>query len=155
QVAVFDTEFHATLAPEAYIYPGPYEWLDHGIRRDGFHGISHRYAARRAARLHPRTSRIVVWHLGGGCLLAGRRDGQCVDTTMGFTPLDGLMMGSRSGSVDPAILTYLERHENLTSADLERILYKESGLKGLSGVSGDMREIVSAMSSGNARARLA
>jgi acetate kinase len=155
QVAVFDTAFHATLAPEAYTYPGPYEWLDLGIRRYGFHGISHQYAARRAAELHDRVDRLVICHLGSGCSLAAVRDGKCIDTTMGFTPLDGLMMGTRSGSIDPAIVTYLQRHEDGSAADIDRILYQESGLKGVSGVSGDMREILRAISDGNVRARLA
>lgn len=158
QVAVFDTSFHATMPPEAYVYPGPYAWLDEGIRRYGFHGISHQYVSRRAAEIvgrPPDTLRMVTCHLGNGCSLAAIRGGKSVDTTMGFTPLAGLMMGTRSGSVDPGILIHLVRHCGYTAEDLDRILNKESGLEGVSGLSGDMREIESAMAAGNARARLA
>jgi acetate kinase len=158
QVAVFDTEFHATLAPAAYVYPGPYSWLEQGIRRYGFHGISHRYAAGRAAYLLGRdleSLRLIICHLGNGCSLAAVRGGKSVDTTMGFTPLEGLAMGTRSGSIDPGILIYLLRHKGYTGDQLDRVLNQESGLKGLSGLSGDMREILTAMDTGNAQARLA
>jgi acetate kinase len=158
QVAVFDTEFHATLAPAAYVYPGPYTWLEQGIRRYGFHGISHRYAARRAAHILGRelkSLRLVICHLGNGCSLAAVRGGESVDTTMGFTPLEGLAMGTRSGSIDPGILIYLLRHKGYTADQLDRVLNQESGLKGLSGLSGDMRETLAAMDDGNSRARLA
>ena len=112
QVAVFDTGFHKTLPEAAYVYPGPYEWLAQGIRRFGFHGINHQYCAERAAQLLGKdlvSLKIVTCHLGNGCSLAGVKGGRSVDTTMGFTPLEGLMMGTRSGSVDPGILTYLMR----------------------------------------------
>ena len=158
QVAVFDTTFHTTMPPEAYVYPGPYRWLDEGIRRYGFHGISHQYVSRRAAELlgKPLASlRMVTCHLGGGCSLAAIRGGVSVDTTMGFTPLEGLMMGTRSGTVDPGILIHLVRHCGYTAEDLDRILNRESGLKGISGVSADMREVEDAMRAGNERARLA
>jgi acetate kinase len=158
QVAVFDTAFHATLAPEAYTYPGPYEWLGQGIRRYGFHGISHQYVSRRAAELlgTPLDSlRMITCHLGGGCSLAAILGGKSVDTTMGFTPLEGLMMGTRSGSVDPGILIHLVRHRGFAAEDLDRMLNKESGLKGISGLSDDMRDILSARQSGNERACLA
>ncbi len=158
QIAVFDTAFHATLAPEAYIYPGPYSWYEAGIRRYGFHGISHGYASRRAAQLlgrDPSGLRIVTCHLGSGASLAAVRGGESVDTTMGFTPLDGLMMGSRSGSVDPGILIYLLREHNYTADQLDDILYKQSGLLGISGISADMREILSAIDRGDSRAHLA
>ena len=158
QIAVFDTAFHATLPPAAYIYPGPYSWLEAGIRRYGFHGISHRYAARRAAQLlgrDPSGLRIITCHLGSGASLAAVRDGKSIDTTMGFTPLDGLMMGSRSGSVDPGILVYLLREHNYTADQLDDILYKKSGLLGVSGISADMREVLAAMDRGDERARLA
>jgi acetate kinase len=158
QIAVFDTAFHATLAPEAYVYPGPYSWYEAGIRRYGFHGISHGYAARRAAQLLgrvPSSLRIITCHLGSGASLAAVRDGKSIDTTMGFTPLDGLMMGSRSGSFDPGILVHLLREHNYTADQLGDILYKQSGLLGISGVSADMREILSAIDRGDARARLA
>lgn len=158
QIAVFDTAFHATLAPEAYVYPGPYSWYEAGIRRYGFHGISHGYAARRAAQLlgrDPPGLRLVTCHLGSGASLAAVRGGKSIDTTMGFTPLDGLMMGSRSGSVDPGILVYLLREHRYTADQLDDILYNQSGLQGISGISADMREILSAIDRGDSRARLA
>jgi acetate kinase len=158
QVAVFDTSFHRQLPDAAAVYPGPYEWLAQGIRRYGFHGINHQYCAGRAAQLlgrELRSLKLVSCHLGNGCSLAAIRDGHSVDTTMGFTPLDGLMMGTRSGSVDPGILTYLMREEKSTAKQLDDLLNKKSGLLGISGISGDMREIVAAMNDGHARARLA
>jgi acetate kinase len=157
QVAVFDTGFHRHLAEAAYIYAGPYEWLAKGIRRYGFHGINHGYIAERAPQILKRDSRslrIVSCHLGNGCSLAAIRDGRSVDTTMGFTPLEGLMMGTRSGSVDPGILTYLVRQEKQTGEQLDDLLNKKSGLLGISGFSGDMREIIDAMKrSAHAKAR--
>jgi acetate kinase len=148
QVAVFDTGFHRHLPEAAYVYPGPYEWLAKGIRRYGFHGINHGYCAERAPQIlkrDPRGLRIVSCHLGNGCSLAAIQDGRSVDTTMGFTPLEGLMMGTRSGSVDPGILTYFVRQEKQTGEQLDDLLNKKSGLLGISGVSGDMREIIEAM----------
>jgi acetate kinase len=156
QIAVFDTSFHSTLEAKAYVYPGPYEWLDQGIRRYGFHGISHQYAARRAAEiLGSASARVIVCHLGNGASVCAVRDGKSVDTTMGFTPLEGLMMGTRSGSVDPGIIIYLLRHHGYTADQLDGILNRESGLLGVSGVSGDMREILAAIDHGNERAKLA
>jgi acetate kinase len=153
QVAVFDTAFHATLPAAAYTYAGPYDWLEQGIRRYGFHGISHQYVSQRAAEiLGAPPERMVTCHLGNGCSLAAIRRGESIDTTMGFTPLEGLMMGTRSGSVDPGILIHLVRHCGKSADDLDRILNKESGLKGLSGVSGDMRSVQAA---GSDRAKLA
>jgi acetate kinase len=158
QVAVFDTGFHSRLPAAAAVYPGPYEWLAQGIRRYGFHGINHQYCAERAAHLLGRelnALKLVTCHLGNGCSLAAIRDGRSVDTTMGFTPLDGLMMGTRSGSLDPGILTYLMREEKPTAQQLDDLLNKKSGLLGISGFSGDMRQIVTAMKDGNPRAKLA
>jgi len=162
QVAVFDTGFHRTLPPAAAMYPGPYEWLQQGIRRYGFHGINHQYCARRAPQLlkaDPGTLKLISCHLGNGCSLAAINGGKSVDTTMGFTPLDGLMMGTRSGSLDPGILTFLMRESSGSakqgSKDLDDTLNHKSGLLGISGVSGDMREIVKASKSGNERATLA
>jgi acetate kinase len=158
QVAVFDTAFHSTLPDAAFVYPGPYEWLAQGIRRFGFHGINHQYCAERTAQLLGKnlsSLRLVSCHLGNGCSLAAIRHGESIDTTMGLTPLDGLMMGTRSGSVDPGILTYLMRAQNLTGETLDDLLNKQSGLLGISGISGDMRQIVSAMNKGNDRAKLA
>ncbi len=158
QIAVFDTGFHKTMPPSAAVYPGPYEWLAAGIRRYGFHGINHKYCARRAAQLlhrNPNSLRLVSCHLGNGCSLAAIRDGKSLDTTMGFTPLEGLMMGTRSGSVDPGILTYLMRHNHLTGEALDELLNQRSGLLGISGVSEDMREILAAIEQKNQRAKLA
>lgn len=158
QVAVFDTGFHKDMPLPAKVYPGPYEWFSEGIRRYGFHGINHKYCARRGAQLLGRDAsslRLVSCHLGNGCSLAAIRDGKSVDTTMGFTPLEGLMMGTRSGSVDPGILTYLMRQENLNGEQLDDLLNKRSGLLGISGVSQDMREILASIRKGNERAQLA
>jgi len=158
QIAVFDTAFHSTLPPEAYVYPGPYSWYEAGIRRYGFHGISHGYAARRAAQLlarDPADLRLITCHLGSGASLAAVKGGKSVDTTMGFTPLDGLMMGSRSGSVDPGILIHLLSQHGYTADELNDILYRQSGLLGVSGISADMREILAAVDRGDQRAQLA
>jgi acetate kinase len=158
QFAVFDTSFHSTLSDAAAIYPGPYEWLEQGIRRYGFHGISHQYCAHRAAQILGRdltSLRLITCHLGNGCSLAAIKNGRSVDTTMGFTPLDGLMMGSRSGSIDPGILIYLLREFNYSWEQLDQVLNKASGLKGISGISSDLREVVKAIDRGNQRAQLA
>ncbi len=158
QVAVFDTGFHQHLPPAAAVYPGPYEWFQRGIRRYGFHGINHQYCARRAAHLLGRPLdelRLVSCHLGNGCSLAAIAAGRSVDTTMGFTPLEGLMMGTRTGSVDPGILTYLMREDGVDARRLDQLLNDESGLLGISGVSNDMRKVLEAMKSGNERAKLA
>jgi acetate kinase len=158
QIAVFDTGFHRKMPLAAAVYPGPYEWFADGVHRYGFHGINHQYCAGRAARLLGRelnSLKLVSCHLGNGCSLAAIRDGHSVDTTMGFTPLEGLMMGTRSGSVDPGILTYLVRQKGISAERLDEILNKESGLLGISGISGDMRLILAAMSDGNERAQLA
>src|SRR5579863_6238418 len=158
QVAVFDTAFHSSLPDAAAIYPGPYHWAERGIRKFGFHGINHQYCAGRAAHLLGKNLsglKLITCHLGNGCSLAAIRGGQSIDTTMGFTPLDGLMMGTRSGSVDPGILTYLMREKKMTGNELDDVLNKKSGLLGVSGVSSDMREIVATMKKGNARAKLA
>ena len=158
QIAVFDTGFHATLPDAAAIYPGSYEWVKQGIRRYGFHGISHQYCSQRAAQILGRDvppERLITCHLGNGCSLAAIKNGRSIDTTMGFTPLEGLMMGSRSGSVDPGILIYLLRYCNYSVEKLDHILNKASGLKGISGVSSDMREVREALAQGNSRAQLA
>ena len=163
QVAAFDTAFHRTLAPAAATYAGPYNWLGMDIRRYGFHGISVAYCAERAKRLLERRNkpRIVVAHLGGGCSVTAVRDGESVDTTMGFTPLDGVPMGTRSGGIDPGITTYLLRRmpEQTTAAqgarELDETLNGRSGLFGLSGLSSDVRELEAAAGNGHERARLA
>ena len=158
QVAVFDTAFHQTMPLRAAIYPGPYGWFERGIRRYGFHGISHQYCAASTSQILGKQLeylRIVTCHLGHGCSLAAVRNGRSVDTTMGFTPLEGLMMGSRSGTIDPGILIHLLREDKYSADRLEQILNRESGLLGVSGVSDDMRQILSAIAKGNPRARLA
>ncbi|HLZ62826.1 MAG TPA: acetate kinase [Ktedonosporobacter sp.] len=158
QVAVFDTAFHSQLPQEVAVYPGPYAWFEMGIKRYGFHGISHQYCARRSAQIVGRdleTLRILNCHLGNGCSLAAIKHGQSIDTTMGFTPLEGLMMGSRSGSLDPSIVLYLQREKGYTIEQIDQVLNKESGLKGISGVSSDMRQILQAIDEGNTRAKLA
>ncbi|RYX80269.1 acetate kinase [bacterium] len=158
QVAVFDTAFHRSLPDAAAFYPVPYEWQEQGIRRFGFHGISHEDCAQRAARILGRelsSLRLITCHLGNGCSLAAIQGGRSMDTTMGFTPLEGLMMGTRSGSIDPGILLYLMREKGYNANQLDHILNKESGLKGISGLSGDMRDITAAMDGEHKQAQLA
>jgi acetate kinase len=163
-VAVFDTAFHATIPPEARTYPVPGTWTrDWGIRRYGFHGLSHAYCAHRAeemlASLTPRPSphdtRLVICHLGHGCSASAVRSGRCVDTTMGFTPLEGLMMATRCGSIDPSIVLHVQQHHGLTAEQVEAALNRDSGLLGVSGVSADMREVLAAAKNGHVPSRLA
>lgn len=159
QVAVFDTAFFADLSATAHVYPLPYEWyVDWGIRRFGFHGISHAYCAGRAAEILDRPIeklRLVTCHLGNGCSATAVQSGKAVATTMGFTPMEGLMMGTRSGSVDPGILFHLMTHRGIRAEQLESALNREAGLLGISGVSSDFREVQSAARGGNHRAKLA
>jgi acetate kinase len=158
QIAVFDTGFHRTLPLSAAVYPGPYEWFERGIRRYGFHGINHEYCSHRAAHILKRkiaSLRIISCHLGNGCSLAAIDGGQSVDTTMGFTPLEGVMMGTRSGSIDPGILLHLMRADRASVAELDDTLNRHSGLLGVSGMSSDMRDVFDAAAKGNERARLA
>src|SRR5260370_39457677 len=157
QVAVFDTAFHRHMPLPAVVYPGPYEWFKQGIRRYGFHGISHQYCAHRAAQLLGKdlaTLRLITCHLGNGCSLAALPDGHRIDTTMGFTPMQGLMMGSRSGSVDPGILLYSLRKKCYSAEQLDSTLNNASGLKGIAGLA-DMRQVLQAMKEGNSQAKLA
>ncbi|MGF1587813.1 MAG: acetate/propionate family kinase [Pleurocapsa sp.] len=158
QVAVFDTAFHTTIPDCAKVYPLPYEWFEKGIRRYGFHGISHEYCARRTAQILQQpleTLKIVICHLGNGCSLSAVKNGICIDTTMGFSPLEGLMMGTRCGSIDPQILIYMMQEYGLDADQLNQILNKESGLKGVSGISADLRKINEAIVDGNRQAQLA
>jgi acetate kinase len=158
QVAVFDTGFHRQMPESATVYPGPYNWLEKDIRRYGFHGINHQYCAGRAAQLLRRDTsslKLVSCHLGNGCSVTAIQEGRSVDTTMGFTPLEGLMMGTRSGSVDPGVLTFLMRQEQLDSQRIDQMLNQESGLLGISGLSSDMRGILAAIQQNHKRAKLA
>lgn len=158
QVAVFDTAFHSQMPPEAAVYPIPYEWFEKGIRRYGFHGISHQYCAHKAAQIlnKPLKSlKLITCHLGNGCSLAAIKHGISINTTMGFTPLEGVMMGSRSGSIDPAIPLYLIREQGMNVEQINEMLNKSSGLKGISGIAADMREISKAIAQENDRAQLA
>ncbi len=158
QVAVFDTAFHSQMPLPAAVYPVPYEWFEQGIRRYGFHGISYQYCTQRTAQIlgkDLKSLRLIICHLGNGCSLAAIQDGRSIDTTMGFTPMEGLMMGARSGSIDPGIMLYLLREKGYSAEQLDTILNKASGLKGVSGVSSDMRQIMKAISEGNTRAKLA
>jgi acetate kinase len=158
-VAAFDTAFHHTLPPRAYVYGLPYEYLtEKKIRRYGFHGISHRYVSGRFAQLHggKRSDyRMIVCHLGNGCSVCAIERGQSIDTSMGFTPLEGLVMGTRSGDLDAGAVLHLITQEHHDPASLLQVLNRESGLKGISGVSNDMRDMEREASAGNERAVLA
>ena len=159
QIAVFDTAFHRTISEKASVYALPYRWYqNHGIRRFGFHGINVEYCIERLSQFfsgsQKRPARTVVCHLGGGCSVTAVLEGRSVDTTMGFTPLEGLVMTTRSGSVDPGILSYIAARENLSLDELEAVLNRDSGLKGISGLTGDMQELLTAREAGIKRAEL-
>ncbi|MDR1638823.1 MAG: acetate kinase [Clostridiales bacterium] len=159
QVAVFDTAFHQTMPPKAYLYALPYELYEkYKIRKYGFHGTSHRFVSERAAAVlgKPYESlKIITCHIGNGASVCAVKNGKSVDTSMGFTPLEGLAMGTRSGSLDPAIISFLVAKEGLSVAEVDSILNKKSGVFGLSGVSSDFRDIEKAKSEGNERAAIA
>lgn len=159
QVAVFDTAFHQTMPAKAYMYALPYKFYkEDGVRRYGFHGTSHRYVSARVCEflgVDITKQRIITCHIGNGASMAAIVGGKCVDTSMGLTPVEGLMMGTRVGDVDPGALTFLMNKHNLTADQLQNIINKESGVLGVSGVSNDMREIEAAIAEGNERARLA
>jgi len=144
QVGCFDTAFHAGLTPPASRFALPRSYEDSGIRRYGFHGLSYQFIAGKLRQISPALAakRSVVAHLGSGSSLCAMRDGQSFDTTMGFTPLDGVMMGTRCGTIDPGILLYLQRERGMSAEELEQLLYRKSGLSGVSGVSGDMRTLL-------------
>ena len=158
-VAVFDTAFHQTMPPESYIYAIPYEYYQkYRIRRYGFHGTSHKYVAERAAKILNTDLgdlKLITCHLGNGASVSAIKRGKCIDTSMGFTPLEGLVMGTRSGDIDPAIVTYIREKENLPQGKVNEILNKKSGALGISGVSSDFRDIEAAVEEGNERAALA
>jgi len=158
-VAVFDTAFHQTLPAYAYLYALPYELYEkYKVRRYGFHGTSHKYVAQRAASLLGRPLselKVITCHLGNGASVTAVKNGKSVDTSMGFTPLEGLIMGTRSGDLDPAVVTFLQEKENLTSEEMNNLLNKKSGVLGISGVSSDFRSLEEASQQGNRRAELA
>lgn len=158
-VVVFDTAFHQSMPPHAYIYGVPYEWYEkHKVRRYGFHGTSHKYVSQRTAEflgLDYYKSKIIVCHLGNGASISAIKNGRCVDTSMGLTPLEGLIMGTRSGDLDPAILEYISKREDLDIQSILSILNKKSGVLGISGVSSDFRDLLDADLGGNERAKLA
>ena len=159
QVAVFDTSFHQTMPEHVYMYALPYEYYEkYGVRKYGAHGTSHGFVSSRLAEVMGKDKKdlkMIVCHLGNGCSITAVKDGVCYDTSMGFTPLDGFMMGTRTGTLDPSALTFIAEKENLTPADINRICNKESGMLGISGVSNDNRDIAAAAAAGNHRAQLA
>ncbi|MDR2908338.1 MAG: acetate kinase [Oscillospiraceae bacterium] len=157
QVAVFDTAFHQSIPEKAFIFPIPYEYYEkHRVRRYGFHGTSHRFVSARMYELlgNPR-AKIITCHLGNGSSITAIDAGKSVDTTMGFTPLDGIMMGTRSGSIDPSIVTFLQEKEGLSAKEIDSILNKKSGNLGVSGLTSDQRDLNAAAKEGNRRAALA
>lgn len=159
QVAVFDTAFHQTMPPKAYMYALPYEYYEkYSIRRYGFHGTSHRYVSKRAADFLGKKYedlKIITCHLGNGSSFAAISDGKCQDTSMGLTPLAGIAMGTRTGDIDPAIVPYIMKKEGKTPEEMDNLLNKQSGVRGISGVSSDFRDLHKAADEGNERARLA
>lgn len=159
QVAVFDTAFHQTMPAEAYMYALPYEYYDkYKIRKYGFHGTSHKYVSQEAAKILGKPAeelKIITCHLGNGSSVTAVNGGKSVDTSMGFTPLDGVVMGTRTGTMDPAVVTYLMDEEKLSTAEVNNIMNKKSGVFGVSGVSSDFRDLSAAADEGNKRAELA
>ncbi|MCI5951718.1 MAG: acetate kinase [Anaerostipes sp.] len=152
-VAVFDTAFHQTMPPKAYLYAIPHEYYEkYGVRRYGFHGTSHQYVAGKAAQMlgkAPEDLKLIICHLGNGASVSAVNGGKCVDTSMGLTPLEGLVMGTRSGDLDPAILEFIAEKENLSLSEVMDVLNKKSGVMGLSGVSSDFRDVKAAAEAGN------
>ena len=159
EVAVFDTAFHQTMPKEAYLYAVPYEYYtNYGVRRYGFHGTSHSYVSKRTidvAGLDPNNSKVVVCHLGNGASCSAVLNGRSVDTSMGLTPLEGLIMGTRSGDIDPAVIEFVAKKENKSLAEMMTVLNKKSGVDGLSGVGSDFRDLDAAANDGNERAQVA
>ncbi len=157
-VAVFDTSFHQTMPPKSYIFPIPYEYYEkYSIRRYGFHGTSHRFVSKRFFELtgkEPEGTRIIVCHLGNGSSLCAVKDGKSFDTSMGFTPLDGFIMGTRAGGIDPSVVTFIQNKEGLTPDQMSDLMNKKSGFLGVSGISSDCRDIRNAAQEGNERAQL-
>lgn len=158
-VGVFDTAFHQTMPPKAYLYGIPHQYYqEHKVRRYGFHGTSHNYVAQRVhhlAELDPDNSRVIVCHLGNGASVTAVKNGKSADTSMGLTPLEGLIMGTRSGDLDPGVIEYIAKKEHMTLEEVLKVLNKESGVLGLSGVSSDFRDLTEAMEQGNEQAAVA
>ena len=158
-VGVFDTAFHQTMPPKAYLYGIPHQYYqEHKVRRYGFHGTSHNYVSQRVhhlAELDPDNSRVIVCHLGNGASVTAVKNGKSVDTSMGLTPLEGLIMGTRSGDLDPGVIEYIAKKEHMTLEEVLKVLNKESGVLGLSGVSSDFRDLTEAMEQGNEQAAVA
>lgn len=155
-VAVFDTAFHSTMSKESYLYPIPYEYYEkYHVRRYGFHGSSHRYVSERCRELlgNPEHSKIIVCHLGAGGSLCAVKDGKSINTSMGFTPLAGIMMGSRCGEIDPSVVTFLMKQLDISPERMDTIMNKESGLLGVSGISSDYRDVENAANQGNEQAQ--
>ncbi len=159
EAVVFDTSFHSTMPPKAYMFNVPYEYYEkYGVRRYGAHGTSHRYVTARCAELmgkKPEELKIITCHLGNGSSISAVDHGKCVDTSMGLTPLDGFMMGTRTGTLDPSVVTFIMEKEHLSPAEMDQVLNKKSGLLGISGVSSDDRDVSAAAEQGNPRALLA
>ncbi len=159
QVGVFDTAFHQTMPAEAYMYALPYECYEkHKIRKYGFHGTSHKYVSGEVAKMMGKDLKdikIITCHLGNGSSVAAVKNGKCVDTSMGFTPLDGVVMGTRTGSMDPAVVTFLMENEGLSAKEVDNLMNKKSGVFGISGISSDFRDLTASADEGNARAKLA
>ena len=159
QVAVFDTAFHATMPPKAFMYGVKYEdYKDFGVRKYGFHGTSHKYILSETARVmgkNPEDIKLISCHIGNGSSITAIQNGRSIDTTMGFTPLEGLMMGTRSGDIDPSVVTYLAEKKGKTAEEIITYLNKQGGIAGISGVSSDMRDLNAAIKAGNERAKLA
>ena len=159
QVGVFDTAFHQTMPDYAYMYAIPYELYEkYGVRRYGFHGTSHRYVSQRVCEflgVDPKGKKIITCHIGNGCSISAIKDGKCIDTSMGLTPLEGLVMGTRSGDIDAGAVTFIMEKEGLNATGVSNLLNKKSGVLGVSGVSSDMRELEAAVAAGNPKAILA
>lgn len=156
-LAVFDTTFHQTMAEDAYLYAVPYEWYEeYGVRKYGFHGTSHQYVSEIATKmLNKDDAKVIVCHIGNGASISAVKNGVCVDTSMGFTPLEGIPMGTRTGSIDPAILNFMEHKLNVDSDEMNVILNKKSGYLGISGLTSDARDLETAIEKGHKRAKLA
>ncbi|MGX7024751.1 acetate/propionate family kinase [Vagococcus hydrophili] len=156
QVAIFDTSYHHTIPEKNYMYALPYKYYEkYGIRRYGFHGPSHQYVAEESAKLNPKGSKTITCHIGSGASVSAILNGQSINSSMGFTPLAGLVMGTRTGDLDPQILPFIQEQENLTPQEMKDVMNKESGLLGLSGISSDYRDIEKAADEGDERAQLA